>query len=123
MILIRGLAANRVGLKPAPSDRDLGILVVYRFALNKIESWHLFSNGTTLVTRYPFGRVFLLKSPRFLKQSTRHPTECKSNYRSVHFLLDSTQTFLKILVVVHWCHLIVKLNQETDFYYQGNSKT
>jgi hypothetical protein len=123
MILIRGPVANCVGLKPAPSNRDPGVLVTYWFTFNKIESWHLFSNRTTLVTRYPFGRVFLLKSPRFLKQSTRHPTECKSNYKSIHFLLDSTQTFLKILAVIHWCHLIVQLNEEIDFYYQGNSKT
>jgi hypothetical protein len=50
MILIRGPTTNRVVLKPAPSDPDPVVLVAYRFVLNKIESWHLFSNRAALVT-------------------------------------------------------------------------
>ena len=45
---------------------------------------------------YRFGRYVLHKSPSVSLNSTRHPSQCKSNYVRVQFLALNTLSFLNI---------------------------
>ena len=52
------------------------------------------------VRGYRFGRYVLHKSPSVTMNSTRHPSQCKSNYVRVQFLALNTLSFLNIKPVV-----------------------
>jgi hypothetical protein len=73
MILIRGPAANRVGLKPVPLDRDPRVLVTYRlvYRVGLIRAADLGSDGVD--PSIPLRSGIFLMRPSTLNYSTRRP--------------------------------------------------